>query len=345
VRSPNESWIADALSRYERPLLRHAAWLLNDRDHARDVVQEVFLRLCREKPDRVADHVAEWRFTVCRHLSLDVRERDQRRRRLDETQELRVSDIAAAYGAGPAGSAPRDSRPARTAYTSNESGQQEAYVRSFAPGTTFRISKDGAKTLRWRANGREMFYLAPGGRLMAVDVASSGNRFTVGAPRLLFRLPEPRAAEFEVTRDGDRFILFGNARQDEGRVTGRVMGLADEQGIPEVEINFVGPFAGHAERALASFPLMPEEIAERLGIAQVRTMSDAQGRFSVFAPMPGLYALIFRKDGYVGSAKPGEPPTSPLVTTTVIVREGETPPELSVTMTPKRFNFTVGRTF
>jgi len=102
VGSPNESWIADALSRYERPLLRYAAWLLNDRDHARDVVQEVFLRLCKEQPDRVADHVAEWLFTVCRNLSLDVRERDQRRRRLDETQELRVSNIAAAYGAGPA---------------------------------------------------------------------------------------------------------------------------------------------------------------------------------------------------------------------------------------------------
>jgi hypothetical protein len=65
----------------------------------------------------------------------------------------------------------------------------------------------------------------------------------------------------------------------------------------------------------------------------------------VVAPTPGLYALVFRKDGYVGSAKPGDPPTSPLVATTVIVSEGETPPELSVTMTPKRFNFTVGKTF
>lgn len=97
MRSSNESWIADALSQYERPLLRYAAWLLGDRDHARDVVQEVFLRLCRENPDRIADHIAEWLFTVCRNLALDIRERDQRRRKLDETQELRIGDIVGAY--------------------------------------------------------------------------------------------------------------------------------------------------------------------------------------------------------------------------------------------------------
>ena len=93
----SQSWIADALEQYERPLLRYAAWLLDDRDRARDVVQEVFLRLCKENRERVADHVAEWLFTVCRNLSLDLRERDSRRRRLDETQ-LRVGDILTGGG-------------------------------------------------------------------------------------------------------------------------------------------------------------------------------------------------------------------------------------------------------
>jgi RNA polymerase sigma-70 factor (ECF subfamily) len=102
VASHNQSWIADALSRYERPLLRYAAWLIHDRERARDVVQEVFLRLCRESPERVADHVAEWLFTVCRNLSLDIREREQRRRRLDEARELRISDVAGGYGTNPA---------------------------------------------------------------------------------------------------------------------------------------------------------------------------------------------------------------------------------------------------
>jgi hypothetical protein len=62
----------------------------------------------------------------------------------------------------------------------------------------------------------------------------------------------------------------------------------------------------------------------------------------VSAATPGLYALVFRKEGYVGSAKPDDPPTSPLVTT-VLITEGETPPQLTVTMIAKRF--TVGTTF
>ena len=236
----------------------------------------------------------------------------------------------------PAGLKPSISPDGRwVAYTSNESGRPEVYVRSFAPGTTFRVSTDGAIASRWRANGREMFYVAPGGRLMAVDVAARGNSLNVGAPRLLFQMPEPRAAEFEVSRDGERFILFGNAGQDEGRVSGRVIGLSDTEGVADVQVNFVGPFAGQAERALASFPLMPEEIADRLGIAQVSATTDAQGRFTVFAPTAGLYALVFRRDGYVGAAKPGDTLTSPLVTTTVTITEGAKPAEITITLVPK----------
>jgi len=168
-----------------------------------------------------------------------------------------------------------------------------------------------------------------------VDVAARGNSFSVGAPRLLFRMPEPRGAEFEVSRDGERFILFGNAGQDDDRVSGRVSGLSGIEGVADVQVNLVGPFAGQAERALASFPLMAEEIAERLGIAQVRTTTDAQGRFTVIAPSAGLYALIFRRDGYVGAAKPGDTLTSPLVTTTVTIIEGTRPAEITITMVPK----------
>jgi RNA polymerase sigma-70 factor (ECF subfamily) len=72
VSTDDHAWVADALKKYERPLLRYAAWLLVDRDRARDVVQEVFLRLCRESRERVEDHLAAWLFTVCRNLSLDV---------------------------------------------------------------------------------------------------------------------------------------------------------------------------------------------------------------------------------------------------------------------------------
>jgi RNA polymerase sigma factor (sigma-70 family) len=97
VSTSDKSWIAKALERYEKPLLRYAAWLLDERERARDVVQEVFLRLCEESYERVGDHVAEWLFKVCRNLCLDIRESESRRRKLDETQVIRVSDIVADY--------------------------------------------------------------------------------------------------------------------------------------------------------------------------------------------------------------------------------------------------------
>jgi RNA polymerase sigma factor (sigma-70 family) len=101
VNLEDQSWVAEALSRYEKPLLRYAAWLLDDRDRARDIVQEVFLRMCRESRDRIGDHVAEWLFKVCRNRALDVRESESRRRKLDETSVIYVSDIVADYARDP----------------------------------------------------------------------------------------------------------------------------------------------------------------------------------------------------------------------------------------------------
>jgi len=76
--------IGDALARYEGPLLRYARSLLGDLERARDVVQDTFLRLCREDPGRVDDHLPQWLFTVCRNRALDVQRKDARLRPLDD---------------------------------------------------------------------------------------------------------------------------------------------------------------------------------------------------------------------------------------------------------------------
>jgi len=87
-------WITSALERYEKPLLRYAAWLLDDVDRAKDVVQETFLRLCREKEETVGNRLPQWLFTVCRNLVFDVRKRDSHIQNLDDTQRLDEADIA-----------------------------------------------------------------------------------------------------------------------------------------------------------------------------------------------------------------------------------------------------------
>lgn len=77
-RTPQSQWVVDALELHEQSLIRYAKWLLGDLDAARDVVQETFLRLCREDPARVDGHVAPWLFTVCRNLALDERKKAAR---------------------------------------------------------------------------------------------------------------------------------------------------------------------------------------------------------------------------------------------------------------------------
>jgi RNA polymerase sigma-70 factor (ECF subfamily) len=76
--SGNPDWITPLLLRYEGPLLKYAQRLMHCPDRARDVVQETFLRLCREPAIARESHIAEWLFTVCRNYALDVKRKEQR---------------------------------------------------------------------------------------------------------------------------------------------------------------------------------------------------------------------------------------------------------------------------
>jgi len=78
-------WIAEALARYETPLLRFATKLLRDGDRARDIVQETFLQLCQQPRADVEGHLAAWLFCVCRNRALDLRRKETRVETLTET--------------------------------------------------------------------------------------------------------------------------------------------------------------------------------------------------------------------------------------------------------------------
>jgi len=67
-----KDWIARALRQYEQPLVRYAHRLLHDADAARDVVQDCFVRLCRERPESLNGRLKEWLFVVCRNRSIDL---------------------------------------------------------------------------------------------------------------------------------------------------------------------------------------------------------------------------------------------------------------------------------
>jgi eukaryotic-like serine/threonine-protein kinase len=91
------------------------------------------------------------------------------------------------------------------AYTSDESGAAEIYVRTFPdPSGKWQVSKNGGAYPRWRRDGKELFYLAGGTRIMAVDV-TTGATFQSGEPKVLLDARVP--AGYDVTADGKRFLI------------------------------------------------------------------------------------------------------------------------------------------
>jgi Tol biopolymer transport system component len=99
------------------------------------------------------------------------------------------------------------------AYSSNESGEWETYVTTF-PGASgkWQVSRDGGTEPRWRADGKEIFYIGQTGTLMAVPV-EAGATFSSGAPSPLFqvrgRAPISSTDDFtyDVAKDGQRFLV------------------------------------------------------------------------------------------------------------------------------------------
>jgi eukaryotic-like serine/threonine-protein kinase len=94
------------------------------------------------------------------------------------------------------------------AYASSESGQFEVIVNGFPENTGRRqVSTGGGREPVWRADGRELFFLADD-MVMAVDVHTSAEGLAWSVPRKLFTIPNlqriPRG--FTVSPDGQRFV-------------------------------------------------------------------------------------------------------------------------------------------
>jgi len=96
------------------------------------------------------------------------------------------------------------------AFVSDESGQPQVYLQSFpSPTLQAQVSTGGGTQPRWRPDGRELFYLAPHGKIMAVSMRGSATLET-DAPRPLFNTPLDSGAlrqTYAVSPDGQRFLL------------------------------------------------------------------------------------------------------------------------------------------
>ena len=95
------------------------------------------------------------------------------------------------------------------AYASDESSSTQVYVQSFPGGSSkIQISTAGGMQPRWRADGKELYYVALDGELMAVEVKAN-HRFEVGDPKPLFKTwIDNIEAGYEPSHDGQRFVML-----------------------------------------------------------------------------------------------------------------------------------------
>jgi serine/threonine protein kinase len=109
------------------------------------------------------------------------------------------------------------------AYSSDESGQFEVYIRSFQEpgaqrdtkkgamsGEQRQVSLAGGDSPRWRGDGKEIYYFSPDNKMMAADVTVKDGALEVSHVHPLFEVPsivQLPGSDYDVTSDGKKFVI------------------------------------------------------------------------------------------------------------------------------------------
>jgi len=104
------------------------------------------------------------------------------------------------------------------AFSGFAAGRREIFVQAIAwdvsahpPASKRQISNGGGSQPAWRADGKEIFYIAADGRMMAVTVEAGEDFFRSGTPRALFQTHigdfNQSQRDYDVSADGQRFLI------------------------------------------------------------------------------------------------------------------------------------------
>jgi Tol biopolymer transport system component len=111
---------------------------------------------------------------------------------------------------------PPMANPQWVAYVSDESGRYEVYIDTF-PERRHKtpISTGGGLYPAWGVGGRELYYVSPDFKLMAVSLKLGTDSLEPSAPRELFPLPavDNGYSPYEPTPDGQRFLVRATPQQ------------------------------------------------------------------------------------------------------------------------------------
>jgi serine/threonine-protein kinase len=126
------------------------------------------------------------------------------------------------------------------AYSSDESGHPEVYAMAYpGPGPTVQISTNGGTDPVWRPKGGEIYY-RNGDQMMAVTITDA-MKLAVSKPNVLWKghylagvgsscgMSGPTSANYDVTADGQRFLMIEDRAQDVvGRQLSVIPGWAED---------------------------------------------------------------------------------------------------------------------
>ncbi len=104
------------------------------------------------------------------------------------------------------------------AYRSTETGRNEIYIQTFPQQTgKWQISASGGTEPMWRRDGKELYFLSPDQKLMAVDVKTEAGTFEAGIPKELFEAqsipPWYWKNIYVPSADGQRFLMLAPANE------------------------------------------------------------------------------------------------------------------------------------
>jgi len=118
------------------------------------------------------------------------------------------------------------------ALTSNQSGQDEIYVKSYSDqGGTIQISIDGGGEPMWAPDGKELFY-RNGDQMMVVSVVTAPT-FQAQTPRLLFEGsykydPGGLVSNYDISLDGQQFMMVKETEDQEAKQINVVLNWFEE---------------------------------------------------------------------------------------------------------------------
>ncbi len=92
MKRDDQKWFEDVVERFQTPLISYALRFVKNTEKAREIVQDTFMKLCEQNPQKIDSYLAPWLYSVCRNQAIDVMRKSGREEGSVSLQEQTVPD-------------------------------------------------------------------------------------------------------------------------------------------------------------------------------------------------------------------------------------------------------------